>query len=222
MKAGVRLRVMTLNIRQLRDDPRAVVEVLRDEAPDVVAIQEPPRTPVGRWRLRRAADAAGLVPLVSGKGARTTALLVRPGLTANRPFAMRLPWTPWHTPRGIAVADVEGVRVISVHLGLTARDRAAHLVRILPVVRSAPAGGCIVAGDLNELPGGPSWRRLLLDLRDLTPTSGPTYPATGPTKRIDAILGSKELVGSGGRVVDSPAAHRASDHRPVVVDVVRP
>lgn len=211
------VRVMTYNVRQLRDDPRAVVEVLRECAPDVVAVQEPPRTPIGRARLKRVAQAAGLAPVVSGDGARTTALLARPGLGMTGGHGFRLPWHPWHTPRGLAVADLGGMRFFSVHLSLGVRERAAHLVRILPLLTAS--SDCVVAGDLNELPGGPTWRRLGLHLHDLTAGAGATFPATGPVKRIDAVLGSRGVVGSGARVVDSEAARRGSDHRPVVVDV---
>lgn len=216
------LRVMTYNVRQLRDDRAAVLRVLREAEPDVVALQEPPRGPIGRLRVRRLAAAAGLVPIVSGGGARTTALLARPDLPVTLRRPQRLPMTAWHTPRGMAVADIAGLRVISVHLGLTARDRARHLIRILPVVSSAGGVGCVVAGDLNELPGGPSWRRLGMLLRDLTATSGPTHPATRPIKRIDAVLGTGGLVASGARTVRDEAGSRGSDHLPVVVDVAWP
>jgi len=212
-------RVMTYNIRQLRDDRSAVVRVLCSAAPDVVAIQEPPRGPVGRFRLRRAAEAAGLVPVVSGWGARTTALLARPGLCVARSHGQRLPWTPIHTPRGLAVADIAGVRVISVHLGLNAAERAQHVTRLLHVVRAAPGAGCIIAGDLNELPAGSSWKRLGRTFRDLTAQAGSTYSATAPTKRIDAVLATGGMVGSAAQVVADEAGRRGSDHLPVVVDV---
>src|SRR5690606_38786677 len=152
---GVRLRVMTYNVRGLKDDEAAVVEVLRAATPDVVALQEPPRGPLGRRRLARLAERAGLEVLVGGGGARTTALLARPGLPVGTAYAMRLPARPLRTRRGLATADVAGLRVVSVHLGLAARERSRQLVRILPLVAAAP--DCVVAGDLNEPPGGPTW-----------------------------------------------------------------
>lgn len=213
------LRVMTYNVRQLRGDRAAVVEVLRSCRPDVVALQEPPRGPGGRLRLRRLAEGAGLVPVVSGGGARTTAVLVRPELSVTLARSLRLPWRPGRTRRGLAIADVEGVRVISIHLGLVAAERSRHLVRLMPVVWAAAGAGCIVAGDLNEAPGGSTWRRLALELRDLAPGAGPTFPASAAARRIDAVLGTGGLVASGARVADDEVARRASDHLPVVVDV---
>lgn len=208
---------MTYNVRGLKDDEAAVVEVLRAATPDVVALQEPPRGPLGRRRLARLAERAGLEVLVGGGGARTTALLARPGLPVGTAYAMRLPARPLRTRRGLATADVAGLRVVSVHLGLAARERSRQLVRILPLVAAAP--DCVVAGDLNEPPGGPTWRRFGLHLRDLAPDAGPTYPASAPRERIDAVLGSRGLTASGARTVDDAVARRASDHLPVVVDV---
>lgn len=212
------LRVLTYNVRGLKDDRDAVAEVVRDLAPDVVAIQEPPRGPFGGRRLRELAHATGLRVAVQGGGARTTALLVRPGLTVTGERAARLPWRPGRTRRGLAVAEVEGVRVVSAHLSLVPAERARHLVRLMVVVRSAHTG-CVVAGDLNEEPGGPTWRRLGQSLHDLTPATGPTFTARNPRRRLDAVLATSGLEGRGARTVDSDTARRASDHLPVVVDV---
>jgi endonuclease/exonuclease/phosphatase family metal-dependent hydrolase len=210
---------MTYNVRQLRDDRPAVVRVLCAADPDVVAIQEPPRGLSGRRRMRRVAREAGLVPVVSGGGARTTALLVRPGLAVTTRRGRRLPWRPGRVRRGIAVADVAGLRVVSVHLGLSSAERPRHLVRILPLVLASGGAGGVIAGDLNEQPGGPSWRRLQSHLHDLAAAAGPTYPAGAATKRIDAVLGTRGLTASLARVVDDKDTRRASDHLPVVVDV---
>jgi endonuclease/exonuclease/phosphatase family metal-dependent hydrolase len=42
------LRVLTWNVRSLRDDVEAIGEVVRGCEPDVVAVQEAPR--FARWR----------------------------------------------------------------------------------------------------------------------------------------------------------------------------
>ncbi|NTW40855.1 MAG: hypothetical protein HGA44_13405 [Cellulomonadaceae bacterium] len=256
-----RLRVMTFNVRQLRDDRSAVVAVLRDAAPDVVAIQEPPRGPWGPFRLRSVARAAGLRVAVSGRGARTTALLVRPGLPVAGARSVRLPaapapavhaarppavpsgraptapsagaptaGTPTEPPtltpvrrrpavkRGFALAEVAGVRVVSVHLGLDPTERAMHVGLLLAELGASDAP-CVVAGDLNERPGGASWRRLLAGLRDAAPHVGPTFPAVSPAHRIDAVLVAGGLRVDSARVVAGESTQRASDHLPVVVDL---
>ena len=211
------LRVMTYNVRGLHDDAAAVAQVLRETAPDVVALQEPPRGPFARNRLRRVAEAAGLEVAVGGRAARTTALLVRAGLPVLGARAVRLPGRPGIIRRGMVIADVAGVRVIGVHLGLSAAERGRHMTRLLTVVTAVDR--CVVAGDFNEPRRGNARRRLGLHLRDLTAGLGPTFPAEQPQHRIDAVLGTRDLAGSGARVVDGEVARRASDHLPVVVDV---
>ncbi|MGH8970457.1 MAG: endonuclease/exonuclease/phosphatase family protein, partial [Actinomycetes bacterium] len=72
-------------------------------------------------------------------------------------------------------------------------------------------------GDLNEAPGQRAWTALHDGgLRDPDPASGPTFPATAPRKRIDAVLVSDEVEVVDYRVVDEPGVARASDHRPVL------
>lgn len=212
------LRVLSFNVRQLRDDRAAVVEVLRTADADVVALQEPPRGPFGRGRLRAVAREAGYEPAVSGAGARTTAILVRTGTPVTGARGVRLPWRPGRTRRGLAVADVAGVRVVSVHLSLFPAERAAHLIRLLLMVR-ATEGPCVVAGDLNEEPGGPTWRRLASVLRDATAAVGPTFTARRPRRRLDAIHVSPGVTTSGARALRGDVAVRASDHCGVVVDL---
>lgn len=213
------LRVLTYNVHQLRDDVDAVVAVLREADADVVALQEPPRLLLGRRRLRRLAAAAGYAVAVAGGGARTTALLVRPGLPVHGARAMRLPWRPGRTRRGLAHAEVAGIRVVCVHLGLTEAERLRHLVRVLHLVRSTAAAGVVVAGDLNEEPGGQARRAVELHLADATLAAGPTFPARNPRRRIDAVLVGRGLTHTGARRLDGDAARRASDHLPLLVEV---
>ena len=209
---------MTFNIRQLRQDARAVLVLLRESGADVVAIQEPPRGPFGGHRLRRLSASAGYVPVVVGGGARTTALLVRDGLTVTQARAVRLRWTPGRTRRGLAVADVAGIRVVSAHLSLVPAERARHLDRLMLVVQAAP-GACAVAGDLNEDPGGATYRRLALRLRDVTAAVGPTFTARSPRRRLDVVMASHGLHATGARALQDDTARAASDHLPVLVDL---
>jgi endonuclease/exonuclease/phosphatase family metal-dependent hydrolase len=216
------LRVATWNLRQLKDDRSAVVEVLRALDADVVAVQEPPRGPAGRSRLRRLAHDAGLAVAVAGGGARTTALLVRPGVPVHGARSMRLAWRPGRTRRGLAYAEVAGIRVVSVHLGLSEEERARHLVRLGHLFRSTTSGGVVVAGDLNEEPGGPTRRALERHLRDATAAVGPTFPTRRPHRRLDVVLVSPGLRVSGARRIQDEHTRVASDHLPVVVEVALP
>ncbi len=225
------LRVMTYNLRGLRQEVDALVGVVRAARPDVLAAQEPPRRVLGRWRLRRFAARTGMRVAVAGGGARTTALLVAPHRSVRDAHAVRLPWRPGLTRRGASTARVDGVRVVVVHLGLRAAERARHVGLVSARLLAAPhdAGApVLVAGDLNERPGGPSWSALLGaagGLQDAAATAGadhPTYPADAPRVRIDAVLVDGRLTVRQARVPDDAPVGVASDHRPLVVDLALP
>ncbi|QCB92809.1 endonuclease/exonuclease/phosphatase family protein [Cellulomonas shaoxiangyii] len=224
------LRVMTYNLRGLRQEVDALVDVVRTARPDVLAVQEPPRRLRGRWQLRRFAARTGMRVAVAGGGARTTALLVAPHRSVHDAHALRLPWRPGLTRRGAATARVDGVRVVVVHLGLRADERARHvaLVSGLLAARRDADAPVLVAGDLNERPGGPSWATLLSaagGLQDAATTAGadhPTYPADAPRVRIDVVLVDARMTVRGARVPDDAPVGVASDHRPLVVEVALP
>ena len=76
------LRLLTYNVKHLALDRDGVVTVLGDADADVVAVQEPPRG-IFRYRLHQVARAAGLRVALRGRGARTTAFLVRADLAAS-------------------------------------------------------------------------------------------------------------------------------------------
>jgi endonuclease/exonuclease/phosphatase family metal-dependent hydrolase len=222
-----RLRVLTYNVRSLRDDPAAVAHVVRSVDPDVVCVQEAPR--FLRWRAKIAALAreSGLVFVTGGRPAGAVALLAhlrvdvhdaRDGLLTKRPRLEQ---------RGLAGAVVSkaGARLVvaSAHLGLDAAERPTHAGEVLELLGQLGAGPVVLAGDLNELPGDPAWQVLHAGgLRDPAPGSGPTFPARAPRKRIDAVLVSDGVEVVDYRVVDEPGVERASDHRPVLADLTLP
>ncbi|WP_374205037.1 endonuclease/exonuclease/phosphatase family protein, partial [Actinotalea sp. C106] len=160
-----------------------------------------------------------------GRGARTTALLVRPDLPTSGGRAVRLPWRPWSrrtlTRRGLAVATVAGVQVISVHLPLSPGERRRHLEDVLDLVDNAVVAGrpLVLGGDLNEAPDGPTWAALTQRLVDVGVQAGPTFPARSPRRRIDALLTTGLTVQQTHRPSDD-ATRRASDHLPLTADLV--
>ena len=77
----------------------------------------------------------------------------------------------------------------------------------------------LVMGDLNAPPHAVELAPLFGRLRDAWsagPGTGFTYPAAVPVRRIDYILTSTDLRALNVRVL----AIEASDHRPVVADLV--
>lgn len=55
------VRLLSYNIRSLRDDPAAVARVVRAIRPDVACLQEVPRLWAWRLRRRRLADRKSVV-----------------------------------------------------------------------------------------------------------------------------------------------------------------
>lgn len=210
------MRLMTYNLKGLHLSATAAATVVRDAAPHVLAVQEPPRGLFGRLRMRKFGSAVGMVPVVNGFGARTTALLVR-GLPVHSAHAVRLPWRPGRTRRGASVAVVDGVTIVVVHLSLVRTERAAHLQLLLDEV--VPTKTTVVLGDINERPDGPAWARLVAHLGSAAVPTGPTFPAVEPRQRIDAVIPTADLVLTGAFVPAGAAVEAGSDHRPIVVDL---
>lgn len=215
------MRVVSYNVHGLRRGAQ-VARVINELAPDLIAIQEPGRLPLRAARMAALCERTGLVPVLLGGAARTTALLVRPDLTAGVVDVVRLPRSvgtfrrPLLTGRGAGLIQVGDLRVVAVHLGLSAAERAHHLGLLSRWWEGHEK--VLVLGDLNEKPGQQSWLTLTRTLTDLSAASGPTYPAVEPEHRIDAVLG----VGVRAKrvwVPDSIDVREASDHRPVVVDL---
>lgn len=227
------LRLLTYNVHDLLDDARAVAHVLRSCRPDVACLQEVPRRPLTRHRVRRLARESGLRWVAGGRGSGGTAVLVGPAVDVLEARAGSLPVrTPLTRTRGYAVARVAlpgaaAVTVVSVHLPLREVDRLAHVRAVLADAGVRP-GSLVVAGDLNEPPSGPSWALLGQTLRDAGADGPATYPARAPRTRIDGVLVSAEIA-VGQVVVAGPAQglspadlRAASDHLPVLATLAMP
>ncbi len=219
---------MTYNVHGLRDDLTALTTVVDELRPDVLVVQEAPK--LLRWRSRcaRLARAAGLLYVAGGRTAGGNLLLAHPRTVVHGHAEERIPQRLRDPIRGVVSATlaIGGTRfgVVGVHLSLSAAGRARDVDQVLATVRSYGDLPVLVAGDLNEHPGGPSWRALTgAGLQDVAGAQAPTFPAGEPRARIDAVFASAATVR--GRFVDLPddaerraLLARASDHLPVVVD----
>jgi endonuclease/exonuclease/phosphatase family metal-dependent hydrolase len=218
------LRVLSYNVRGLRDDGKALAEVVRGADPDVVCVQEAPK--YLRWRAKCAALARewGLLYVAGGGSTGGTALFVHMRVDVDEPLDEPLS-RQWGWPdRGVASAVVvkgdARLAVASLHLPLGAEQRREQVDRVREVLGRHGTAHRLAAGDLNELPTGPSWAALhAAGLRDLDPDAGPTYPAGQPEDRIDGILATEGVEVIDHQVIDGAAVARASDHRPLLVVV---
>src|SRR2546423_14522900 len=157
------LRVVSYNVHGLRGDQRALAEVVRELAPDVLVVQAAPRRL--RWRTRNAQLAHALRLVYVAGGAPSlgnvicTDLRVRPRST----WELRYPLTPGRHLRGAAFARCTAggapFVVVGSHLAThpAERPRQAQLLKKAPAHPDAPV---IPSGDLNETVGGSAWRML--------------------------------------------------------------
>lgn len=216
------LRVATYNLRDFKDDPSAAAEIVRRLAPDVLCLQEVPRRFNTAWPVSGFARTCGMLWSGAHRGSGGTTVLTSLRTSVRSVEHCRLPVPVPQRRRGYAVASLDAsgpLLVASVHLPLSAHERLDHAHRVLADTGQR-AGAVILAGDLNEGPGEgvDAWLNQQLHRLD---DAAPSYPSRTPTAALDAIYGSAEVERVDSDPVELPEAllERASDHRPVWVDV---
>ena len=221
-----RLRLLSYNIRSLRDDPMAVAAVIRALAPDVVCVQEAPR--FLRWRSKRAALARECGMVVATED-RVGGLLILAAVRTDvlgRSFTALSKMPELHQ-RVLVTADiaVDGARwrVGSIHLSLDDDERLRHIEEVWSALPSEDGTPLILAGDVNEPPDHPAWTAITARLADaavIAPTDDiNTYSARHPHKRIDGVFVDPRVRVISCGVPDVPGVAQASDHRPVFAEL---
>ncbi|GGU53959.1 hypothetical protein GCM10010211_18560 [Streptomyces albospinus] len=227
------VRVLSYNIRSLRDDRAALARVIRACAPDLVLVQEAPR--FFRWRkaAERLAHASGLVYVTGGATTAGPMILAALRAQVERTEDVLLPRTPGLHQRGFATAVLRFGRarlgVLSCHLSLDARERYGQAGLLLDRLAALDVPYAVAGGDLNDRPDGRSFRRVAGALRDgwaAEPWGGEfTSTPREPRQRIDAVFATDgvQILGCGVprglRGVHEADLVRASDHLPVLAAV---
>lgn len=239
------IRVMCYNIAAGSGDIDAIAQVIRDQNPDIIALQEVDVNWGERSdyedQARYLADALNMHyffgEIYSYDATEPDAPPRRYGLAwlSTEPFlqtdnhslsrlstqesepALRLlPGFPE------VVAEFNGNRIhfFNTHLDYrpdpVAREtQISEMISIMQTIDSP----MILTGDLNAKPDAPELVPLFETLQDvwtIQEDPGYTFPAPAPDRRIDYILHSGHFVVKKVYVVDT----QASDHRPVVADLV--
>jgi endonuclease/exonuclease/phosphatase family metal-dependent hydrolase len=222
--SGVPLRVVSYNVHGLRDDRAALVGLIRDLAPDVLVVQEAPRR--FRWRQKCALLAAetGLVVAAGGLPSLGNLLLVSLRVAIRRSWCLRFPLTPGRHLRGAVFAEaaVRGATftVTGAHLATDPAERPAQAARWKTELSRAE-GPVIAAADLNEGPGGSAWR-MVEDGLSGSAEDVPTFPAALPQRRIDGLFVTPDVSIANYEIISTDRARAASDHLPVVADLLLP
>ncbi|WP_055702985.1 MULTISPECIES: endonuclease/exonuclease/phosphatase family protein [Streptomyces] len=224
------VRVLSYNIRSMRDDTAALARVIAACDPDLVLVQEAPRFFRWRKKLARLARAADLVILSGGGTAAGPALLCSLRATVERTEDVLLPLTPGLHRRGFATAVVRfgGARlgVLSCHLSLQTDERYEQGGMLLDRLAGMGVEHTVAGGDLNERPNGRTFKLLAGALQDcwaVRPWGGEySSEADDPRQRIDAIFASRgvEVLGCGVPVgqagITETDLRAATDHLPVL------
>ncbi|WP_428934428.1 endonuclease/exonuclease/phosphatase family protein [Streptomyces sp. ACT015] len=224
------IRVLSYNIRSMRDDTAALARVIGACAPDLVLLQEAPRFFRWRKKLARLAAASGQVILTGGGTAAGPAILCGLRATVERTEDVLLPLTPGLHRRGFATAVVRfgdaRLGVLSCHLSLSGRERLTQGGLLLDRLAALGTEHAVAGGDLNERPTGRTFRRLAGGLQDgwaTAPWGGEhTSTPADPHQRIDAVFATRgvEVLGC-GVPLDQPGVtgtdlRAATDHLPVL------
>lgn len=235
------LRVMTYNVHSCVGmdgtvSPRRIARILALYEPDIVALQE---VDVNRSRtggIDQAQQIAGLLDMEYHFHPSFSIAEEHYGNAILSRFPLRVVKTgalPGHTglelePRGMLWVEVvwhdQPIQVFSTHLGLRRRERREQAEEILSDAWLANPDcrpPLILCGDLNSRPQSQVYRAMQSALRD---TTGPRSPQRrAPTwmgvATVDYILTSPDWSVQKRMVPISYLTRKASDHRPVIVDV---
>ncbi|MGH3442756.1 MAG: endonuclease/exonuclease/phosphatase family protein [Nitriliruptorales bacterium] len=216
------IRVAAYNLSGLPDPGAAAAVLLPLQCELVCAIETP-----GRLALKRLARRTGLeVVGRAGRGRLGVAVLAGERvriLSASRHDLARLVGLP-HRSTVQVIASVEGARVVvfPVQLGLRPEARERHATELTDLIGKVDAAA-IVAGDLNEPPGGVASEQFTELLDDAYTVagerSGVTYPNPDPAARRDYVFVARTLEVVRAWVPDEPPVAIASHHRPVVAEL---
>jgi endonuclease/exonuclease/phosphatase family metal-dependent hydrolase len=223
------LRVLTYNVRSLRDDAAAVSRVIRDARPDVACIQEAPR--FFRWRSKCAALArrAGMVIVTGGRPAGANLLLSTLGVDVLATRDLMLSHNPGYHHRGIAMARLRfgGAEFATVGVHLDGESQPHQIGEVHQALEAfAPGVPTIVAGDINATPGTPGWRELTARGSDAFAAAGTgdgfTSNVKALTRRIDGIFPAAGIAVRSAQAIDTADVRIASDHLPVLAELELP
>ncbi len=239
------LRVMTYNTHRCigldgKVAPERIARILARHEPDIIALQE---LDVGQPRTHRVDQAERIARLLRmsylfhpvidhAQGRRYgNAILSRYPMRLMR--AELLPrWgnLRYLEPRGAlwVTVDIDGVavQVINCHLSVWPSERFAQAGALVgarwladPRCRSP----VVFCGDLNAIPGSPTYRRLTGSVRDSQSAMKTPRPRTWfsryPIGRLDHIFLSPDMTVSGVTVPWTTLDQIASDHLPLLIQM---
>lgn len=225
------LRVATYNIHRCvgtdgRTSTARIASVVKRINADVTALQEVsfdcagPVDLLGDLARPIGAEAIPGPTLVERSGRYGNAVLTRLAPAAIDRLDISV---PGREPRGaVALTLAEGgltVRLVATHLGLRPLERRRQMRRLMPLLDAPSADVTILLGDFNE------WFNWARPLRWLTRRLGglpapATFPSRRPLLALDRIWVHPPQRVTRIRPFVSPTAAVASDHLPLIADLL--
>ena len=204
-------------------DYARIGELIKQYAPDVVAIQEIDSATTrseGKYVLGEIAKVAEMkdyyAPAINFRGGKYGIGL----LCKEEPIAISRHALPGREEqRALIIAEFPEYVFACTHLSLTEADRDSSAVIITEIAKKYDKP-FYIAGDFNAEPTEPFFATFTKNFTPLTDTKTPTFPADTPNVVIDYIMqqipaGNNYTITSINReVIDEPVM---SDHRPTIV-----
>jgi endonuclease/exonuclease/phosphatase family metal-dependent hydrolase len=238
-------RLVTYNIRAARGldgryDLERIARVLGELSPDLVCLQEVDVRRVRSGRVDQPQELALRLGMDNCRfaaawndwiGAYGNAVLSRVPFQTMRTKILPIVRSPaLSETRGAIWVRVpiggEHLDIVSTHLSLRPAARRRQIDALLGptwMASSQMGKNRVLAGDFNEIPGGPGYQRLVTHLRDSQYVAGTriaaTWPSRYPLLRLDHVLVSSGLDVRRAYVSRGSAARIASDHLPVLVEL---
>lgn len=181
--AAMVLRVLTQNLYNGRADPSSFAQVLRDQAPDLVAVQELSSTcaeVLADWGsatlLDPREDTTGM-----GLAVRGQAELSRLDFPHRNPVRALLSGAAWGRDADVEVINAHLVNPVARPIKVALRLRTAEIAALESILSSDPSPRSrILVGDLNSSPAWPIYRRLARVATDAARTAGTARRTWGP------------------------------------------
>jgi endonuclease/exonuclease/phosphatase family metal-dependent hydrolase len=236
---------MTYNVHGCRGmdgriSPSRIARIIEQYQPDLIALQE---LDFGRVRSERH-DQPRLIAAALGMHVEFCATVIDQHEQYGHALLSHWPMQivrvanfdhsarrPHVEPRGALWVRMEmddvPVNLMNTHFGLGRGERylqAKELLNSQWMGKIAPGEPLILCGDFNMIPGSRPYRALAEKLRDAQATNGfrprNTYSTFHPFTRIDHIFVSPHFGVEKVLVPRSDLTRVASDHLPVIVDLV--
>ncbi|NUR62761.1 MAG: endonuclease [Catenulispora sp.] len=225
-------RVLSYNVRSLRDDRTALARVVRACRPDLMCVQESPRFFGWRRAARAMAAQFGLGVVTGGADASGNLLLAGERVRVEAKETLYLRHRRGLHLRGMALAaiTIAGHRftVASTHLSLDGdqrQDQAGEVLeQLADFAEREQAPSQVLCGDFNSHPDSVEWGTLTSRLADAWQVAphGEEFTSTArnPYQRLDAVFVSPDVTvlraGVPTDLVGQADLAAASDHRPVL------